>query len=408
MSYGNRAGALEIEVPAGCGDRRKDQRIAVCHVTSGDLWAGAEAQLAALLHALARHQGLRVFVILLNEGRLAEEARRSGAEVKVIAEGAHTFFEILGEATRYVRARGIRILHSHRYKENLLAALLARRCHVPFVVRTEHGGPEPFKGLPHLKHRVLRQVDRLVASFVTDRVISVSAELQPHLARYVNPRRIAVIRNGLDTKNVRSDLSPLEAKRRLNIPASCRLLGYAGRLVPIKRLDIFLAAAYEVARRIPDSRFVIVGDGSARPPLEEMAGALGLQDRVVFLGHRHDIYDVLRALDAFVLCSDHEGLPMVLLEVLHMGVPVVARRVGGIPEVIQEGVSGLVVDSADPRAVADACVRLLEDSNLQRRLAQAGQLRVAEHFSAESTAAAVADLYISMCAAQSVRRGKEL
>jgi glycosyltransferase involved in cell wall biosynthesis len=398
MSYGSRAGALEVEVSASCGDRREDQRIAVCHVASGDLWAGAEAQLAALLHALARHQSLRVFVVLLNEGRLAQEARRSGAEVKVIAESAHTFFEILGEATRYVRGRAIRILHSHRYKENLLAALLARRCRVPFVVRTEHGRPEPFKGLEQLKQRVLQQVDRLVGSYATDRVISVCAELQPHLARYVNPRRIAVIRNGLDTTDVRSDLSALEAKRRLNIPDSCPVLGYAGRLVPVKRLDIFLAAAKEMARRIPDSRFVVAGHGSERPRLEEMAGALGLQHRVLFLGHRDDIYDVLRALDVFVLCSDHEGLPMVLLEALHMGIAVVARRVGGLPEVIQDGVSGSLVDSADPSALTDACVRLLEDSNLRRRLARGGQSRVAERFSAEHTAADVADLYRSMCA----------
>jgi glycosyltransferase involved in cell wall biosynthesis len=395
MSFGSRAAALEVE--ACCRDRREHERIAVCHVASGDLWAGAEAQLAALLRALARHERLRVFVVLLNEGRLAEESRRSGAEVKVIPESAHTFFEIVGEATKYVRARDILIMHSHRYKENLLAALLARRCHVPFVVRTEHGAPEPFKGLAQLKQRVLRQIDRLVGSYVTDRVISVSAELQPRLTRYVDPRRIAVIPNGLDTANVHSHLSPPEAKRRLNIPENCLVLGYAGRLVPIKRLDIFLAAAKEIERRIPDARFIVVGDGSERLRLEEMARALGLQRRVLFLGHRDDIYDVLRVLDVFVLCSDHEGLPMVLLEALHMGIAVVARRVGGIPEVIQDGVHGLLVDSADPRALADACVRLLEDSNLRRRLARGGQSRVAERFSVERTAAGVADLY-RLCA----------
>lgn len=398
MSYGSRAAALEVEVPPGCGGRLEDQKITVCHLASGDLWAGAEAQLAALLHALARHQSLRLLVLLLNEGRLAKEARRSGAEVKVITESTHSFVEILAEATTYLRARGVIILHSHRYKENVLAALLAWRCRVPFVVRTEHGRPEPFIGLKHLKQKVLRQIDRAVGSYATDRVISVSAELQPHLAKYVNPRRIAVIPNGLDTRKVASRLSPLEAKRRLNIPENCLVLGYAGRLVPIKRLDIFLAAAKDLAGRTPDARFVVVGDGSERPRLEKMAAGLGLQDRVLFLGHRDDTYDVLRALDVFVMCSDHEGLPMALLEALHMGIPVVARRVGGIAEVIQDGVSGSLVDSADPRALGDACVRLLEDSNLRRRLARGGQSRVAERFSAERTAADVADLYRSMCA----------
>jgi glycosyltransferase involved in cell wall biosynthesis len=345
---------------------------------------------------LSHHPGLQVFVILLNEGRLAEEARRAGAEVKVIAESSRSFFEILEEATRYVRIRGIQILHSHRYKENLLAALVARRCGVRFVVRTEHGNPEPFKGLSHLKQGVLQQIDRLVAKCATDRVISVSSELQMRLAKHVNARKIAVIHNGLDTTEVRSDLNPLEARRRLNIPEGSPVLGYAGRLAPIKRLDVFLAAAREITHRMPEARFVIVGDGSERAPLEEMARAVGLQERVLFLGHRDDIYDVLRALDVFVLCSDHEGLPIVLLEALYLGIPVVARGVGGVSEVIQDGISGILVDSADPRVLADACVLLLEDDKLRKRLAQAGPSRVAERFSGERTAARVTNLYISM------------
>jgi len=105
----------------------------------------------------------------------------------------------------------------------------------------------------------------------------------------------------------------------------------------------------------------------------------------------------LRAFDIFVLCSDHEGLPMVLLEALYLGIAVVARRVGGIPEVLEDRVSGLLVDSADPRMLAEACLRILKDSELRTRLAEAGCSRMASAFSAEQTADRVSVLYLSLC-----------
>jgi glycosyltransferase involved in cell wall biosynthesis len=216
----------------------------------------------------------------------------------------------------------------------------------------------------------------------------------------LRPDKIAVIPNGLDPGSARSDLSVNEAKRRLNIPEDCLVVGSAGRLEPVKRLDIFLAAAEGIATRIQKSRFVILGDGREGQRLRQIALEKGLVNRVLFLGHRNDAQDVLRAFDVFILCSDHEGIPMILLEALQLGVPVVARRVGGIPEVLRNGMSGILVDSGEPQALADACLRLLQDGELRKRLAQAGSARVAEDFSATRTAANVADLYLSMCATQ--------
>jgi L-malate glycosyltransferase len=345
---------------------------------------------------LSRNAAFRLSAILLNEGRLTDELRKCGLEVKVIPEAENGFIGIVREAGLFLRARQVGILHSHRYKENLLAALLARRCRIPVVVRTEHGAPEPFQGLKAVKQAVLRQADRLVARYATDSIISVSAELERFLARYTRAERITSILNGLDLSAVRSRLSPAEAKRRLNIPAGSPVLGYAGRLAPVKRLDIFVAAASEIRARIPETRFVIAGGGSDEDRLRQTVRTARLEDGFVFLGRRDDIYDVLRAFDVFLLCSDHEGLPIVLLEALYLGVPVVARRVGGIPEVIQHAINGLLVDSVSPPALAQASIQLLEDSELRRRLATAGTWRVATHFSAERTAAQTAALYLKL------------
>ena len=131
-------------------------KLAVCHIASGDLWAGAEAQIATLLRNLAARKELELCAILLNPGRLAREVQSIGIEVKVLPESQTGFFEIYSQAAGFLNNRGVRILHSHRYKENVLAAMLARRCRIPFVVRTQHGLPEPVKGIGHLKQRCLR------------------------------------------------------------------------------------------------------------------------------------------------------------------------------------------------------------------------------------------------------------
>jgi len=372
-------------------------KVRVCHIVSGDLWAGAEVQAASLLRALASRPDLSLTVILLNQGRLAEEVRACGLELKVIPENAKGFIQIFREAARFLRSRNIRILHSHRYKENLLAVLLARACHIPHIVRTQHGLPEPFQGKKHIRQRLMSGLDRFLARHATDRVISVSPELREHLVKYTDPAKVVVIPNGLDVNHVSSALSRTEARERLGIPADAPTIGYAGRLEPIKRLDLFLAAAQLVARQVPNAKFLLVGDGSEASRLREMARASSLHDSVMFLGHRNDIYDVLRALDVFLLCSDHEGLPMVLLEALHLGVSVVARQVGGLGDVIQDGVSGVLVRSSDPKVLAAQCVHLLVDAKRRRDMASAGRARVSEFFSADRNATQVAALYRELC-----------
>jgi glycosyltransferase involved in cell wall biosynthesis len=371
-------------------------KLEVCHVASGDRWAGAEVQLAMLLKALMRRKDLRISAIFLNQGRLAEEARECGVEVCVIPENEHKFFQILSEATQFLQGKNVKILHSHRYKENLLATLLAHRCRVPFRVCSRHGAPEPFAGWRRYKHGLIQTLDRLVARYSTDCVISVSTELRSQLTRYLPADKVVTIYNGIDLERVFSPFSVSEAKQRLGIPVECWVLGTVGRLDPVKRLDIFLAAAQQIVASQPNARFVIAGEGQEEQRLRELARSLRLQDHVLFLGYRADIYDVLRAMDIFVLCSDHEGLPMALLETLYLGVPVVARPVGGVTEVIQDGVNGVLVDSAEPSALAKECLHVLADEERRKRLAQAGTRVIAEKFAVEQTAAEVAQLYRSL------------
>ncbi|HET7841070.1 MAG TPA: glycosyltransferase family 4 protein [Terriglobia bacterium] len=380
------------------------RRIAVCHVASGDLWAGAEVQIATLLRMLARRQDFELSAMVLNPGRLADEILGCGIDVSIIPESQRNFVSILSGAERFLKPKGIQILHSHRYKENLLASLVARRCEIPTVVRTQHGLSEPLDGFKGMKQQFIQTLDRFVARRATDRVICVSSEMRGHLAQKFDTRKLVVIPNGVDLAIVRSEMSVAEAKERLGIPRDFHVLGTAGRIEPIKRLDIFLDAAKIISGELPDARFIIVGTGRAEAALRDKVRHLQLGERVKFLGHREDIYDVLRAMDVLVLCSDHEGLPMILLEALALGVVVVARAVGGIPEVIVHNTAGVLVHDSDPKSLAQACRNVLSDKMSAARLAQAGMKLVAEKFSAEATAAATASLYNQLAAAPAATR----
>jgi glycosyltransferase involved in cell wall biosynthesis len=173
-------------------------------------------------------------------------------------------------------------------------------------------------------------------------------------------------------------------------------VGTAARLEPVKRIDIFLDTAREILGELPNTSFVIAGDGSERGSMEHRIRGTALEPNVRFLGHRDDAYDIVRAMDLLLITSDHEGLPTALLEAMALGTPVVSRRVGGIPEAIDDGVTGVLVDSADPDRIAQACLLLLTNSSMARRLAQGAREKVIENFSAEGNAAQVAQIYRSL------------
>lgn len=369
--------------------------VSVCHIVSGDRWAGAEAQISSALRYLATDRRFRLSAVVLNAGRLANELREAGVDVLTVPESEHSFAQICRRTTDFVRQRECHILHSHRYKENLIAAIAGWAAGIRHRVRTQHGMTEPFTGWRALKHSLVQAVDRGVLRN-TDRVIAVSTDMETRLRRSAGDR-VVLVPNGIDTMRVASTLYHMEAKQRLGLPPRSWLVGYVGRLEPVKRLDIFLRAAKLLSSQVPDACFAIAGDGAEQAAVERMVAELQLQSRVSILGYREDVFDVLRALDVFVLCSDHEGLPMTLLEAMYLRVPVVARAVGGVLDVIENGCHGLLFRSAEPAELAATCLKMRESDH--QRLAGCAAQRVVEHFSAQSSAQILAKTYSELIAA---------
>lgn len=372
-------------------------RISVCHVIEGGAWAGAEVQVATLLRALSKCPDISLHAIVLQEGRLADELRTFGVDVQIVSERQRSFPRVISECSEFLKRKNIQILHSHNYKENLVALLLSRICNVPHLVRTEHGHPEPYSAVRNPKHWCVLAANRIAAKYTAARIVSVSSDLGEFWMRHVDPQKVTILRNGVDLERVRSSFSPAEAKQRLGISEDSFVVGVAARLECIKRHDLFLATASYLAQRIPNSNFVIAGGGRQKESLRRLILESGLQNRVALLGERNDVYDVLRAMDILLVCSDHEGIPMVMLEAMALGVTVVSRKVGGIPEVIRDGVNGILVPSDDPEELARACMSIFQEPSLRANLRQTAQDEIHRRYSADENAETMVELYRSLC-----------
>lgn len=388
--------APQLDPPPIHGQHSRKAPISVCHLVSGDAWGGAEAQLTALMRSLSKRPELKMSAVVLNEGRLAEELQECCSDVCVIPERQRAFWQIVAESREFLRARNVQIVHAHRYKENVIGALLAFKEGRLKLVKTQHGQTETFRGLAGAKQWLAHTADRLTMRYAGDVVISVSSNLTGYLKKYVSQDRIAVIPNGVDLARVRCDLSRVEAKKHFGIPEEMPVVGFVGRLERLKRLDIFVHNAEQVLKEVPETKFVIAGSGREETRVRNLITDLGLQNHFILLGHRRDSAAILRAMDVLLITSDHEGLPMVLLEAMALGTAVVARKVGGIAEVVTDRQTGFLVDDQSPATLSRACIEALRNKKRTEDIACAALKLIETNFLADHNGARVFELYKSL------------
>jgi glycosyltransferase involved in cell wall biosynthesis len=369
------------------------RKISVCHIAMGDLWAGAEVQLAVLLASLVKIPEFEISVILFNDGRLASELRGLGIKTHVILESRHNALSIFKQLVDYFRLYHIDIVHTHKYKDNILGALSSVYRGIHWRVRTLHGLPEPFLGLQALKMNIYQIIDNSVNRFLIDRILAVSLDLRSQLIKHFGVKKVAYIHNAIDLERIQVNGRAAELRKELKLGGREFLIGTMGRLVPVKGLEFFLKAARIIRRQRPSVKFIIVGDGPLKEALQALAREYSLDRDVLFLGHRDDSHDILDLMDLFVLPSFSEGIPMVLLEALAMARPVVATRVGGIPQVVEHGISGLLVEPWREDELAQSCIAVMDDYGFAQELGFAGRKHVEERFSARLMAENVAQLY---------------
>jgi glycosyltransferase involved in cell wall biosynthesis len=213
--------------------------------------------------------------------------------------------------------------------------------------------------------------------------------------------KIVVIRNGVDLSRFSEPPEPEKLRHELGLPAGTPLVAVVSRLAHLKGLEDFLDAVARISPRFPTARFLVVGETNPqhRPYLDELkslAARLGVADRVIFTGLRSDVPALMSSVNVSVMPSLNEALSNVLLESMAAGAPVVATRVGGTAEALTHGETGLLVEPADPAALAASIARLLEDGEMAARLGRAAQQTIADRFSVERMVKTTEDLYLDL------------
>jgi sugar transferase (PEP-CTERM/EpsH1 system associated) len=315
--------------------------------------------------------------LLRRDVRLYECQRRPGNDPSLVLQLYRVF-----------RRERPDIVHTHAWGtlcEGLLAARLAR---IPIVVHGEHGTLQLKPYQARLQRLMWRRADR---------VLSVSSRLAERMADGTGfpLERITVIRNGVDLSRFQS-CDRAAARRALGLPQNTVIVGTAARLVPVKDQTNLLNAFKRIADQGIDFMGVIAGDGPLRSDLEAQAAALGIQSHVRFLGHMPAIERVYASLDVFVLCSKSEGLSNTILEAMASKVAVVATRVGGADELVENGTSGLLVPPQDSAALADAVAWLIRDGDLRQSMAMAGRRRALTRFTLDRMLREYKDVYCDL------------
>lgn len=351
-------------------DRERYQQLLVCGVERPD---------EGSMHDYALERGVRPLVV----PELRGDASIGPRDLKA-------FRRLLGLFREYRP----HILHTHTGKAGILGRLAGRAMGIPIVIHTYHGHVlDGYYGA--LKTGVARQVERTLARLST-RLIAVSERVKADLVRHRvdDGSGIEVIPLGFDLEPfARAKRQSGEFRKELGLAPEHRLVGIVGRIFPIKNHRLFLQAAQRVARKETKTRFVIVGEGVLLEEMTALARELGLGERVFFTGWRRDLPRIYADLDALVVSSHNEGTPVAAIEAMAAGCPVVGTRVGGMPDLVTDGETGILVPPGDSEALAGRLLDVLNDRELARCLGEQSAGRVLERYGIQRLVADVERLY---------------
>ncbi len=392
-------------------------RITVTELMASGAGGGAQVHVQNLVEGLDPNR-FDVEVISLSEGPAVRRVRATGTTVRVVEEADDS--AALDGVMTLLRQRPPDILHNHMFRAEVIGTRAA-------LTLAEHGLPKPYVVSTIHSSRIRSDEDRALLRRLTpsmDRLIAVSrATVAKIVAEGRTPAPVELIYNGVDLKRYDVTEACCTLPEEYGFPEGTPLVGVVARLEPEKGHPTLIEAWPLVLEKVPEARLLIIGEGSQRETLEAQADGLALlgeecsEDRcvgtrkarpgakVLFTGLRDDVPAVTAALDVAVLPSYREAQGLALLEAMALRRPVVASRVGGVPEMIENERTGLLVPPRDPAALAAAVVRLLTDHPLADMLARAGHDFVLANFSVEHMVRAVGQIYEEGAAAVADRSG---
>lgn len=353
---------------------RSDKDLVVTHIISGDLWAGAEVQVYNLCKALKTSGKAAPTVVVFNQGILHEKLKDLGLPITLADEKRLGPIAIARSIASHCKHQNTKIVHTHGFKENVLGILGKELAKVSLSVRTVHGNQETAFS-PAQPHKwVISQLDIFLGRLRQQAVIAVSTQLEKKLEPMF-PGKVHKIFNFVDVDDIRARW-PVKGQ----LEGAAYKIGIVGRLVPVKRVDIFIRTIALINKRGLSCTGVIIGTGPLEAQLRQLADHLKISDQIDFKGFVNPALEELQKLDVLLMTSDHEGLPMTLLEAMALEVPIVAHKVGGIPEILEDGKSGwLVTEHSEDRYAAVTSDLLGSNENVEQKT-KAGLLNIKSLF----------------------------
>lgn len=366
--------------------------------------AGAEVLVSRMIDDLADDIEPTIFC-LDRLGTLGEELRERGVPVVTMNRQPGRDLKLIPRLAAEFDSRRIDVIHAHQYTPFFYASLAkawSRR--KPRLIFTEHG-----RHYPDVVSWKRRWTNRLLLRRLADQVNACSQFSGDALAEQegFRPSAVEVIYNGIDTTNFVPDPDRSQVRADLGLDPTRRYVATVARFHPVKDHTTLLDSFAELVTRHDDVDLLLVGDGELRENLERQARSLGIDRRVHFWGVRSDVGRILSAIDVFVLPSLSEAASLTLLEAMASECAIVATRVGGNPELVRDGVDGLLTPRRDAHAMADAISSLLTDPELGRKLGASARERVLAEFRQEQTVSRFAELYRELGNSQRSRTGQQ-
>jgi len=364
-------------------------KLALC--TAGELYGGVERFINDFAVYLTDNDSVDVITVVFYDGELAHRLRKEGVEVAALLPRWKYDPGIISRLVKLLRARDVSLVHTHGYLATVLAGIAAKKCGVK-VVKTEHGRREPrlrrdFKWL-RMHGNLL--VDRLATRLLVDHIVYVSNDLRMHFQDGNRNGRCSVIYNGVFPVDLGGGNNSVDLDR------DAFNMGIVGRISAVKG-HIYAIRAFASLRPNRRVNLYILGEGGLEQDLRIYCRDHGLADRVHFMGFRTDVLDWIAGLDVLLMPSIHEGLPYTLLEAMWLGTPVIASRVGGLAEILEDAVDALLVEPGDDQQLAVAIERAMAEPNLGFSLATSARAKVERSFTIDRMVHDYLCLYEQVC-----------
>ncbi len=363
------------------------RKINVIHLVEELTIGGLEKVLASIVLNLNKKK-FNVSVWCLREGGyFADKLVKEGIDVKILHIYTSRNPLSIYKLYRLLKIHQFDIIHTHAYSAGIIGRISAFLAGVPVIISHNHSIYDFYNRYYHLVEWIL--------SLITDRVICISEEVNrfTNETQRINSRKLITIHNGIDDDCAVIENRGSDLKNELGISLNHSVIGTIAHLEEHKGHKYLLEAASLLLSSKRDISFLFVGEGTLKEKLKKLCVDLKIENNIIFVGERSDISEILFSIDIFVLPSLREGLGLAILEAMACGKPVIATNVGGIPEIVKDGVSGILVPPKDPKSLYRAMSDLLDDREKCEEMGRFGKRVYDESFRARTMVGKIEDLY---------------